>query len=256
MVTEDWSNEQITNRANKIIGEVQLRKYGKFIESYTKKLQTLEETFIEGNVIFGEDPINVKLIRQENADILDLIDTDNKILNKIVSVLAALCVEVRERKEEANSRFYNALLIFGEECDSDDQKISQMATSNYLPLLQDLSCFVNRCHQIVTEIIQQLAVIYTTSPNNQIINSTNLHFEDMMDHLGDMLVVLITIDKLIGGIENVRENWQLYKRLIHTVQLDVSKEKLMMFESITKELEATLLNGKIFQNALDKLQCK
>lgn len=254
MVTEDWSSEQVVNRANKIALEVQLRKYGRFIENNSKKLRSIEDSFTGGSKIFGNNPINIRLSRQEQVEILNLIDTDNKILNKIVIVLTSLCLEVRERKEEAYSKFYNALLQFIEECDNDNQRTSHVTISNYLPLFQELLCYVNRCHQIVIELVQQLAAIYTTSQKNQTINSANVHFEDMMDHLGDVLTILVTLDRLIGSMENILEGWSLYKRLIKTVQVNnISSEKLSMFENITKDLESNLLTGKIFHNVLDKL---
>lgn len=254
MITEEWSNGQVTNRANKIAVEVQLRRYGRFVENFTRKLQSIEETFTEGSKFFGLNPISVKLNGSENLELLNLIDTDNKILNKIVSVLAALCLEVRERKEEACNKFYDAFLRYIEECDNENQhKTAHLVISNYLPFLQELLCFVNRCHQIVIELVQQLAAIYTTSTANQTINSSNVHFEDMMDHLGDLLTILITFDKLIGNVDNVLESWSLYKRLIRTVQLNVPVEKVLMFESVIKEIESNLLKGRIFQNALDKL---
>lgn len=253
MVTEDWSSEYGSSRVNKIMGEVQLRRYGRFIENYAKQLNSIEESFLNGSVPFGGDPINVKLIRQEESEVLELVDTDNKVLNKVVSVFAALCMEVRERKEEATSKFYDALLLYGEECDCEDRRMTPVASAKYLPLLQEISCFVTRCHQIVIELVQQLAAIYTTSQNNQIINSTNLHFEDMMDHLGEVLVILMTLDKITDTIDNVQENWSLYKRLIRTVHLNVPKEKLLMLESVAKDLENHLLSGKIFQNCLEKL---
>ena len=253
MVTEDWSNEQVVNRANKIIVEVQLRKYGKFIEKHTNKLRSIEESFTESNKNFGYDPINVKLNGWEQIELINLINTDNKILNKVVLVLASLCMEVKERREEGYSKFCNALLKYGEECSNDDEKILHITISNYLPLFQDLYCFVNRCHQIVIEIIKQLAAIYTTSDKNLTINSMNVHFEDMMDHLGEILTILVTLDRLIESIDNISEGWSLYKRLIRTVQLNVIPEKLSMLENITKTLESNLLSGKIFHNMLEKL---
>ena len=45
---------------------------------------------------------------------LQLVKTDNKILNKVVTVLAALCGELSALKHEAETKFYNALLFYGE----------------------------------------------------------------------------------------------------------------------------------------------
>ena len=45
---------------------------------------------------------------------LQLIKTDNKIFNKIITVLASLCGELQSLKYEAETKFYNALMYYGE----------------------------------------------------------------------------------------------------------------------------------------------
>ncbi|KAK6627560.1 hypothetical protein RUM44_010038 [Polyplax serrata] len=253
MVTEEWSHEEVASRTNKIVVEVLLRKYGRFIDNYSNKLKYLEDSFTTGFKTLSHNPINVKLNGRERVDVLNLVNTDNKILNKIVVVLATLCLEVRERKDEAHSKYYNGLLRFGEECDNGDQRKSHITISKYLPLFQELHCFINRCHQIVIKLVKQLAAVYTTTQKYQTINSVNVHFEDMMDHLGDVLTILVTLDRLVGSLDHTTEGLSLYKRLIQTVQLNISPEKLTMFETVIKDLESNLFSGKIFHNVLDKL---
>ena len=50
----------------------------------------------------------------EQTTMLQLIKTDNKILNKIITVLASLCGELQALKHEAETKFYNALMYYGE----------------------------------------------------------------------------------------------------------------------------------------------
>jgi len=45
---------------------------------------------------------------------MQLINTDNKNLNKVLLVLAALCGEMEALKSEAEQRFYHALQYYGE----------------------------------------------------------------------------------------------------------------------------------------------
>lgn len=45
---------------------------------------------------------------------MQLINTDNKNLNKILKVLAALCCEIEALRNEAEQRFYHALQCYGE----------------------------------------------------------------------------------------------------------------------------------------------
>jgi len=50
----------------------------------------------------------------ERTTLLQLIDTDNKNLNKVLTVLAALCSEMELLWHEAEERFYSALLYYDE----------------------------------------------------------------------------------------------------------------------------------------------
>ena len=50
----------------------------------------------------------------KQTTLLQLVKTDNKVLNKVLTVVAALCCEMRALKHEAETKFYNALLFYGE----------------------------------------------------------------------------------------------------------------------------------------------
>ena len=50
----------------------------------------------------------------ENATLLELISTDNKVFNKVMTVLAALCSEMGLLVHEADTRLYSALLCYAE----------------------------------------------------------------------------------------------------------------------------------------------
>jgi WASH complex subunit 7 len=50
----------------------------------------------------------------EQTTLLQLIDTDNKVLNKILVVFATLCAEVRCLQSEAKYKYYDTILFYGE----------------------------------------------------------------------------------------------------------------------------------------------
>lgn len=250
--TDDPHKGADNARVNMVVGAVQLRKYGKFVEGYVEKLEKISERMKEDELeIFGHDPVAVKIIGDDPVCITDVINTDNKVLNKVVTVMAALCLEVRERVAEAQE-FYNSLLVFGEDLDAGSTQ-ALIATSKFLPRLQDLANFVERCQLVVGEFLQQLAAVYTTSTNNQIINAENMHFEDMMQHLGDLLVVLVSLDAVIESLEPVHETWVLYKRLIPTVQIPEGRERTRSLTQAITQLETSVLSARMFRGALDRL---
>lgn len=50
----------------------------------------------------------------EKISLLHLVETDNKILSKVLSVFAALCSEVNLLTREARVSFYDSILYYGE----------------------------------------------------------------------------------------------------------------------------------------------
>lgn len=57
---------------------------------------------------------NFQFLPYEQTTLLQLVKTDNKIFNKVITVLAALCCELRALRHEAETKFFNALLFYGE----------------------------------------------------------------------------------------------------------------------------------------------
>ena len=53
-------------------------------------------------------------IPYEQASLLELVNTDNRVMNKVITVLATLCCELQTLKYEAENKFFNGLLLYGE----------------------------------------------------------------------------------------------------------------------------------------------
>ncbi|XP_069694005.1 WASH complex subunit 4 isoform X2 [Periplaneta americana] len=245
-----------------IAGEVQLRTYGRFLEEYGAQLQGIEEALEESVCDAWDmtlDPISLQFVPYERTTLLQLIDTDNKVLNKILVVFSTLCAEVRCLQAEAREKYYDTILFYAEggEGNLQDGAI-QLLVSRMLPHLQELSCFVKRCEQVAVQIVEQLAALYTTSKDApRVINATGVHFQDVFDHLGDILVMLITLDEMLSNHSTLHEHWIVYKRTVKSVHHDPSKfgvdcEKLKNFERLLLEIENHLLSGKVLQKMVEK----
>ncbi|NWI36296.1 WASC4 protein, partial [Picathartes gymnocephalus] len=151
-----------------IHAEVQLKNYGKFLEEYTSQLKRIEDALDDsvGDVWdFSLDPIALKLLPYEQSSLLELIKTENKVLNKVITVYAALCCEIKKLKYEAETKFYNGLLFYGEGA-TDSSMVEgdcQIQMGRFVSFLQELSCFVTRCYEVVMNVVHQLAVLYTSN---------------------------------------------------------------------------------------------
>lgn len=98
----------------------------------------------------------------EQTSLLELIHTDNKVFNKVMTVLSALCCEIDRLRHEAETRFYPALLFYGEGIrgDSDSDGDAQLLMGRMISTLQDLYCFVTRCYDVTTNTVQQLSALH------------------------------------------------------------------------------------------------
>ncbi|KAL1765525.1 WASH complex subunit 7 isoform X1 [Sigmodon hispidus] len=262
-LSPDWDFDRVDDGSQKIHAEVQLKNYGKFLEEYTSQLRRIEGALddLVGDVWdFNLDPIALKLLPYEQSSLLELIKTENKVLNKVITVYAALCCEIKKLKHEAETKFYNGLLLYGEGV-TDSSMVEgdcQIQMGRFISFLQELSCFVTRCYEVVMNVIHQLAALYISNKiGPKIIETTGVHFQTMYEHLGELLTVLLTLDEIIDNHVTLKDHWTMYKRLLKSVHHNPSKfgiqeEKLKPFEKFLLKLEGQLLDGMIFQACIEQ----
>ncbi|XP_067860697.1 WASH complex subunit 4 [Heptranchias perlo] len=259
----DWQFDRFDDGSQRIHAEVQLKNYGRFLEEYTNQLKRIEDALDDsvGDVWdFTLDPIALRLLPYEQSSLLELIKTENKVLNKVITVYAALCCEVKKLKYEAETKFYNGLLFYGEGV-TDSSMVegeSQVQMGRFISFLQELSCFITRCYEVVMNIVQQLASLYTSNKTApKIIETTGVHFQTVYEHLGELLAVLLILDEIIENHVTLKDHWIMYKRLLKSVHHNPSKfgiaeEKLKPFEKLLLKLEGQVLDGVIFQACVEQ----
>ncbi|CAB1331538.1 unnamed protein product [Coregonus sp. 'balchen'] len=262
-ISPDWEFDRFDDGSTKIHTEVQQKNYGKFLEEYTSQLKGIEDALDDsiGDVWdFTLDPIALKLLPYEQSSLLELIKTDNKVLNKVITVYAALCSEVKKLKYEGENKFYNGLLYYGEGV-SDSSVVegeSQVQMGRFISFFQELSCFVSRCFEVVVNIVHQLAALYNSNKGaTKIIESSGVHFQTVYEHLGELLVVLLTLDEIMENHGTLKDHWKMYKRLLKSVhhnpgKFAIPEEKLKPFEKLLLKLEGQLLDGMIFQACVEQ----
>ncbi|XP_031573328.1 WASH complex subunit 4-like [Actinia tenebrosa] len=256
-----WHLDAFDDGSLKIVSETQLRKYGKFLEDYASQLNAIEKALDD---TVGEswdltlDPISLQVLPYEQTKVLELIKTDNKVFNKVITVFAALCGEMETLRHEAVTKFYTPLLLY-EEAGSEtelEEGEAQVKMGRMLPLLQEISSFVTRCYEVVKNVLQQLGSLYNkTGP--KVIDTTGVHFTTVFEHLGKLLMVLITLDEIIEASQTLKEHWKLYRRMVKSVyhntgMFGVEEEKLRPFEKLLMSLEGQLLDGVILQNCVEQ----
>lgn len=249
---------------------MQVRKYKTFLEDFAGQLLDIEDALDES---LGDawdislDPIALETAPHEQASLADLIQTDNKVFNKVMTVLVSLCVEIADLKREAESKFYAPLLLYGDgeeasegSSNDDDPSTgdSQLQIGRMLPFLQRLSVFADRVHLVVKNVVQQLAALYSPRSTPQTIDVREVHLDTIFRYLGDALTVLITLDEIVESNTGLKEHWLLYKRMMKAVRnnekvFDVSREQLAPFEQWVLTLESRVLDGCLFHECIEQV---
>ena len=167
----------------------EIKKYQNFLKIYSKSLYNLEDIlnrFPSNQFNFDFDPINLEALPYEQASLLQLIKTDNKVLNKIVTVFAALCCEMDFLVKEGEVKYCWGLLLYGEgklsrlhtfpifrslfndlswfegpeAAKESGENLTQMG--RFVSFLQELSCFTKRCYEVIKSTLYQLSILYSS----------------------------------------------------------------------------------------------
>jgi WASH complex subunit 7 len=84
------------------VGDIQLQKLRTFVDMYTRQLRDYEEALDESLSEVWDataDPVALFIQPHEQAEMIQLAKTDNKIFTKVMSVFGTLCNQIRLLRE-------------------------------------------------------------------------------------------------------------------------------------------------------------
>eukprot|EP01034_Spumella_vulgaris_P022423 gene22423-28547_t len=127
----------------------------------------------------------------------------------------------------------------------------------FLPLLQELCNFIDRCYSVTVNLIQQSASL--VNPKEALFRSTfnHTHIRPLFTALGDLLTVLITLDSIIQQNEILLDSWQAYKSMIAYVRADPTAfntniENITKFERLLVSVDQTIMIGEIYKQCVEQ----
>lgn len=247
-------------------------------ESLLDKIHTANcETILSKKVDSDIAPIRFFSGSQEKVlpqDILHEQTQDH--IRKVLIVFIFLADEIAELRNIAELRFYHPLTMFGQlplpvvkeggkadetpfdanvELSKTGRKEKMMG--KLVPLLQELSNYIERCYAVLLNLVQQLSAL--CSPKNPLYRTTfaSTHLLSMTHSMGTLLTILITLDAIIQNNETLNESWSAYKSMVAFARSDPSSfnttaEQLSQFEQMLVNLDQKVLNGDIFRNAIEQ----
>ena len=200
----------------------------------------------------------------ERVFAMDLISTDNELLRKVLTVLVFLCDEIRELRDIAETKIYRSLVMFGQtpvtSKPTNDAVLPgerESMIGRFLPTLQDLSNFVDRCYSVATNLVQQLAALL--SPKEQLYRTTfqSAHLTSVFSALGDLLSITAVLDCIIEQNEYLKEYWNAYKTMITYARQDpasfgTDEAGISKFERLLVSVDQSILIGEIFKGCIEQ----
>lgn len=254
-----WDPEErsIQDSTNILLSENQLQKFGKFLFSYTSRLNNIERAHFEYPVN-KKSYIKIKLLYQDENEIVEnekqnminLINTENVIYNKIIIIFTYLTKEINFIAKEMKDKYFNLILYYGET----ENGSPEIQISDLLSKLQDLLNLVKYAYKILSETLKQLNSIYYFQWNNKYAGENTIYFFDVFLSLSELLVSFVTLDEIVANQVVFNDHWNIYKQAvicqIQSNALDVDDKKVKLLHKVLIEMENVLLSGRVFSNAM------
>lgn len=232
-----------------------LRSYGRFLRNYKENLkQRITCSQTERNeklfhLIFGE--------KVENLSPFELLDSDNKILNKILLVFFHLGTEAK-RLNICSKKIIEKLIVIEDEIKSSDNSelTPEEATNNAIVkfsyALEDLlnmKFLIQNSIFLSVNVIHQYSALFT---ERYFQISPSSCFPSNLDDIGMLFKNLMIFDEIFEA-SDYKTYLQLYGELIcKEGQADDENALVRSLQNTIQEIQL-LLDGNIFQLAIDNL---
>lgn len=248
-----FEEQNIEEDTQKVAAEVQLRKYGAFFEEYQRQLDLIVESLRHRWNFPQTNFTQLDIDADEQLDsIQDLINSENKIIDKVVAIFCKLCCEVSFIEETAKCKFIDTICHYGESLPEDAPvEDCQLLVSKILPTLQRLSDLVAHCERVLDNILCQLSAFYRLHLE---IADASLH--TVFDAVANLLLTLLMLEETLSNNQTLLYHWTLYRR---TIQLALHKAsefsyhplRIRQLNKLAERLETRLLSGNLFEMVLN-----
>lgn len=231
-----------------------LRSYGKFLRGYKENLRKIISTKSE----YKKNIFQLKFGgKTEKVSAFELLESDNKILNKILLVFFHLGNEAK-RLDDGSREIIEKLIIVEDEINSSDNSelTQEEATTNAIVkfsyALQDLlnmKFLIQNSIFLSVNVIHQFSALFTMEKYFRITPSSC--FPSNLDDVGMLFKNLMVFDSVFQN-SDYKSYLQLYGEFISGQEEQIDEDVLRNLQNTLHELHL-LLDGNIFQIAIDNL---
>jgi len=268
--------------------DIQLQKTLNVVQNHDKSLDELIDKSagaVAKRLGSYEDVVLLHSMPIERAKAQDILhteeDTDSPEIVKVLLVLVYLCDEAYELCETASSSFFPKLLSFGLVAESEPEGVGGSTNQEaegmksgggqvewrmgcMVPVLQELSNFVDRCYAIVANLLCQLSALSSNDKDPTVAdNFISTPLPPAYNALSSILMTLLTLDMIVEQNPALTQGWIQYKMLVAAAHKDPCKfgytpedlkptGRLGKLERLLVQLDQGVLSGGIFQGCIDQ----
>ncbi|VDM95715.1 unnamed protein product [Thelazia callipaeda] len=183
----------------------------------------------------------------------------NSIVDKCIITFSTLVLEVDILFEKAQSTFYKALIVYGENVDgclsTEDGTVKMIA--QFLPHLQELQIFVQRCQEVFRNIICQLYALLS-SKDKLLEQAHERKLLKMWRSLGLLLSVLITLDQILRKQSTLQQHWKSYYKTMKLVNRNPShfnaeSELLPPFQQLIDSINKSIIQANLYKDCCQQI---
>ncbi|CAG9535026.1 unnamed protein product [Cercopithifilaria johnstoni] len=192
-------------------------------------------------------------------NVVDLTHSGNSVVDKCIITFSTLIMEVDILVEKARSTFYNALIIYGEDADgclsSEGGTVKMIA--QFLPQLQQLRVFVNRCYEVFHNIISQLHA-FLTLESSLLERAQERKLVRMWRSLGLLLSILISLDEIMRQQSTLQQHWQSYYRAMQLIahnpsQFDAKSDLLQPLQRLIVSIDQSIMQANLYKSCCQQM---
>ena len=187
-----------------------------------------------------------------------LIQTDNKLFNKVIMVFAFLCDEVAldaAARVSAPDPGPTAARRAAHARRHLTPHAAEQVAAAALPVLLAVHQFVGRANSLTINLVHQLASLYDVKQRLFAATFRAVTMRRAFDALGEVLGLLIAIDDAIARASHLPEAMLAYQRVVANMQVEperygVPVASLRELEQRLASLELHVLKGASFRHAI------
>ena len=229
-----------------------VRQYIDFLTKFGSDLDGVDHSYQSMSKDKPFHLLGLDAIPHEEVELVDLINSDNEALRKVILALSHLIQEIDFLNKEGKS-FYHSLLYYGEGVEDSQMQQGECHTcaGKMVPMLQKLLHYVIHCYNVISNTVQQLSQLYCAENSPKYLEVGETHFKIIFERLGNLLGNLVTLDTVINRNKQLREHIAQFQHVVRSIQHDPTA-----FETVNEDLVATdrllddicekVLSGTIF----------